>query len=115
MDWENAIRRRIATVANTRGEMTIGTFGPEGMGRSGARVGQYERRGRGGAEEGAGVEGSGNEGDAQEQELHGQRLHSRRRRRPPPPHLTAASVSLALQLSRYILLQIDGTDASDFL
>jgi len=51
MDWENAIRRRIGTVANARGEMTIGTVGPEGIGRSGVRVGQYERRGRGGAEE----------------------------------------------------------------
>jgi hypothetical protein len=76
--------------------MTLGTFGPEGIGRSGARGGQYERRGREGAEEGAGVEGSGDEGDAQEQELHGPQLHSRRRRRPPPPHLTAASVRVSL-------------------
>jgi hypothetical protein len=77
-------------VSNARREMKLGTFGPEGIGRSGARRGQYERRGRGGAEEGAGVERSCDESDAQEQELHGPRLHSRQRRRPPPPHLTTA-------------------------
>jgi hypothetical protein len=71
--------------------MKVGTFGPGGIGRLGARRGQYELGGGGGAEEGASVEGSGDEGNAQEQELHRPRLHRRRRRRPPPPHLAAAA------------------------